>query len=285
MNNHTLTPETIRVGAVSFFNGKPLIYGLQARDNIDVITMVPSDLGRALDAGDIDVGLVPSIDYLTNSANWQILPVSAIGSRGEVLTVRVFSQINPEDISQLTCDTDSHTSVVLARIIWRQKYQKKLKITPLQDIKASPSVLLIGDKVIPQLGKWPYELDLGQIWAELTALPFVYAFWAVKSDLQAGRINKIIKSLRWAYRNGVANIDRIALEYGPKHGFEPGLARQYLTRNIYFEFGDEQLQAIKKFYDLAGRLDSDDSGQNTICQKDLLIAPVPQPVTKKRIQV
>ena len=58
------------------------------------------------------------------------------------------------------------------------------------------SVLLIGDKVVtdaPPEERYPYQMDLGAAWKELTGLPFVYAVWSVPdSDAQVKHFGKVV---------------------------------------------------------------------------------------------
>ena len=89
------------VGTVSFFNARPLIYDLERQENVRLCPEVPARLFEALDNGDIDVGMVPSIDYQRCENEMLILPIAAIGSEGEVLTVRVFSQRPLDEIEIL----------------------------------------------------------------------------------------------------------------------------------------------------------------------------------------
>ncbi len=242
-----------RVGAVSFFNARPLIYGLDTHSRVLLQQKVPAQLGRDLDSGDIDVGLVPSIDYQVSRKDWLILPIAAIGSEGEVLTVRVFSRQPLDKVDCLTCDTDSHTSVALARIIWHLQYGRSLTVKPLKDIKSEPAVLLIGDKVLGQLGRWPYELDLGETWTRLTSLPFVYAFWAVPTETETNA-DVLAGILQRTCREGMANIDEIIERYAGQHGFDDEIARRYFADNIVFDFGTRQQQALTRFYELAYQL-------------------------------
>ena len=240
-----------RVGAVSFFNARPLIYGLDGCPRVLLQPKVPAQLGLDLDSGTIDVGLVPSIDYQTSRSDWLILPIAAIGSEGEVLTVRVFSQQPLDEIDSLACDTDSHTSVALARIIWHLRYSRSLAVKPLRDIESESAILLIGDKVLGQLGRWPHELDLGSAWTELTLLPFVYAFWAVPFGVNADVLAGILQR---TCREGMANIDDIIERYAGQHGFDDDIARRYFADNLVFDFGTRQRQGLTRFYELAYQL-------------------------------
>ena len=56
--------QPIRVGAVSYLNTKPLIEGLGTfAPNADLKLDVPSRLADRLAAGDLDVGLIPVVEY------------------------------------------------------------------------------------------------------------------------------------------------------------------------------------------------------------------------------
>ncbi|MCK5271973.1 MAG: menaquinone biosynthesis protein [Sedimentisphaerales bacterium] len=245
--------DRYRVGAVSFFNARPLIYGLDNHSRVLLQPKVPAQLGLDLNSGAIDVGLVPSIDYQTSRSDWLILPIAAIGSEGEVLTVRVFSQQPLDEIDCLACDTDSHTSVALARIIWHLRYGRSLAVKPLRDVKSESAILLIGDKVLGQLGRWPHELDLGAAWTQLTLLPFVYAFWAVPPETETNA-DVLAGILQRTCREGIANIDDIIECYAGQHGFDDEIARRYFADNIVFDFGARQRQGLTRFYELAYQL-------------------------------
>ena len=79
-----------RLGVVSFLNAKPLIAGLDADQEIELVFDVPSRLPRLLDDGLVDAALVPIIDLVREGRNWQIVSDACIGGDGETLTVRVF---------------------------------------------------------------------------------------------------------------------------------------------------------------------------------------------------
>ena len=239
----------VRIGVVSFFNARPLTYGLAENPLVELSTHVPAELGEALGECKVDAALIPSVDYQESDGEWLVLGGGAIASCGEVLTVRVFSREPLEQVGQLACDGDSHTSVVLARIVWRLRFGRELDVVELNGVADSQGgVLLIGDKVLKELGKWPYELDLGAAWTELTGLPFVYAFWAVRGDCDTRGIEGVLEQAR---REGVANVDDIVGRYAERHGFSCELGRRYLTENIRFELGEQERKGLVRFYELA----------------------------------
>lgn len=240
-----------RVGAVRFLNARPLVFGLEDEPGLSLHYDVPARLAEALAEGRIDVGLVPSIDYQRSDGQWLIVPGAAIASRGEVLTVRVFSRCPLDQVERIACDTDSHTSVALAALVWQLRFGRMPEMTALDGPCGSEAtVMLIGDKVMGELGQWAHELDLGQAWTEMTSLPFVYAFWAVRADA-GGDVP--VDALQRARQQGMAHIDAIVDEYADEHGFERGVARKYLTEHLSFDLGRPEWQGLARFYSLAHR--------------------------------
>ncbi len=84
----------IRVGAVSYLNTKPLLYGLQhgpIKDEIELKLEYPARLVGMLKTGEIDIGLV-SVGALTELGEYHVVSDYCIGTEGEVASVAVFSQ-------------------------------------------------------------------------------------------------------------------------------------------------------------------------------------------------
>src|SRR5687767_7383678 len=113
--------STLRIGSVSYLNAKPLIHGLENQKDLSLILDVPSKLLPGLRDKRFDIALLPVIDY-QRLDNLKIVPSGGIGCDGPTLTVRIFSRVPIEKIQTLACDTDSHTSVALARIILAEEF-------------------------------------------------------------------------------------------------------------------------------------------------------------------
>jgi chorismate dehydratase len=101
---------------VSFLNAKPLIYGLEEASGVELKLDVPSRLLDGLLQARFDVALLPVIDY-QRLPGLKLLTSGGIGCDGPALTVKIFSPVPIEKIATLGCDTESHTSVALARIV------------------------------------------------------------------------------------------------------------------------------------------------------------------------
>jgi chorismate dehydratase len=251
------TRRVLRLGSVSFLNAKPLIYGLDAAEGIELGLDVPSRLLDGLRQGRYDVALLPVIDY-QRMEGLRLLTSGGIGCDGPTLTVRIFSPVPIEQIQTLACDTDSHTSVALARIVLAESYRIRPEFVPLTSFRegqaaAGVAKLLIGDKVVaqePARSLMPYQLDLGEAWKRLTGLPFVFAAWMAREGVE---LPDLPRRLEEAKRQGLAHIDDIIDRDAGALGWPADVARRYLTRHLKFDIGAAQLQAIEHFHALAAR--------------------------------
>ena len=248
----------IHIGSVSFLNAKPLIYGLDADPRVELGLEVPSKLLDGMRRGRYDVALLPVIDY-QRMDGLRLLTAGGIGCDGPTLTVRIFSKVPIERIRTLACDTDSHTSVALARIVLAESYGVCPEFVPLtasregQAADGGLAMLLIGDKVVaqePPRERMPHQLDLGGAWKALTGLPFLFAAWMARDGVELGDLPDVLARAR---ADGQAHVESIiAREAGPR-GWPADVARQYLTQYLKFEVGPDQVRAVEQFHRLAHR--------------------------------
>ena len=59
---------TVRIGAVEYLNSRPHVYGLDRSPRFQVRFDVPSKCADLLHDGAVDLGLIPSIEYLRGPA-------------------------------------------------------------------------------------------------------------------------------------------------------------------------------------------------------------------------
>ena len=248
---------TRRVGSVRFLNARPLVDGLADRPGLEIHEDVPSRLLDELLADRVDVALCPVIDFQTAAQPLRLVPVGGIGSDGPTLTVRLYSQVPPEQIQYVQIDPDSHTSIVLLQIILADRYDRRPRLIEPGAAPGSPppqAMLLIGDKVItraPDAATYPHQLDLGLAWKQMTGLPFVFAIWMARADTDLGPLPQELDEQR---RRNVDRLDQIAARLGPAEGWPVDLARRYLGEMLRYETGSRQLQAIERFWQRAYEL-------------------------------
>ena len=245
-------PRTLRIGSVSYLNAKPLIYGLEEAADLDLQLEVPSRLLSGLEEKRFDIALLPVIDY-QRLDGLCLVPSGGIGCEGPTLTVRIFSKKPIERIETLACDTDSHTSVALARVIFAERYGRQPTLIDLvhDDGPTADARLLIGDKVVcEEPPGFDYQLDLGHAWKELTGLPFVFAIWTARRGVD---LRDLPARLEQARIDGLAHVNELIPRFAIPRGWPAGMALQYLTVYLKFEIGEKQLEAIGLFHELAAK--------------------------------
>ncbi len=254
-----------RLGVVSYLNAKPLIEGLELDPRITMVHDVPSRLADRLEQGEVDAALVPVIDLVRGGRRWRIVSDACIGCDGETLTVRVLSRVPPESIRRLHVDGDSHTSVVLASVLWRELYGRRLELLPFrgnETVEACEAVLLIGDKVVRHgLIGYDLETDLGSAWKHLTSLPFVFAVWAAPVEQDTAELGAILSQAR---DRGVKSAAMIAEDLAPGLGWPTTLAKRYLCTRIKYHLGPRQRQGMERFLALAEKHDLVDAGERLV---------------------
>ncbi len=96
----------VRLGAVEYLNARPLVYGLDDSPRFSLRFDVPSRCADLLHAGDIDLGLIPSIEYLRGPVPYAIVPGLAIASRGPVASVALYTRREPRDVRSIAMDIE-----------------------------------------------------------------------------------------------------------------------------------------------------------------------------------
>ena len=247
----------IRLGAVGFLNARPLTWTLERTPGLWAVRYdVPSVCAARLHAGEVDLGLVPSIDYA--QAEYRLVPGVGIGSRGAVSSVALYTRRPVDALRRIALDTSSRTSVALLRVLCRHRFGINPEFVPHRPdlaamVRDHDAGLLIGDPAFDAdpgpLGV--SKLDLGEEWTAMTGLPFVYAAWTglpgVVGPAEVG-------ALQDAQAAGVAAVDAIAAEYGHGDAARTARAAAYLRDNVRYGLGPEERAGLQTFLDHAADL-------------------------------
>ena len=247
----------VRLGAVGYLNARPLVYGLDRSPRFDVRYDVPSTCARLLHEGAIDVGLIPSIEYLRGGP-YRIVPDLAIASHGPVASVTLLTSKPMADVRSIAMDTSSRTSVALVRVLCARLFH----IEPTLDARGPDAddmlthcdaALIIGDNALfldPGSVRLKRDttidtIDLGEAWTRLSGLPFVYAFWAGRPD--ALSVDDVA-SLQRARDEGVGRPAELAREYLADRPDRHEIGARYLRDNIQYYLGDAERAGLETFF-------------------------------------
>lgn len=236
----------IRVGAVSYLNTKPLIYGFEngmMQEAINLEIDFPSKIASMLLLDEIDVGLVP-VAIIPEMKEHYIVSDYCISCEGEVASVCLFSDVPLHRIEKILLDYQSRTSVELLKILVKQYWKINVVFEETtgeyqSKITGTTAALVIGDRALEQRTISKYIFDLGLEWKKFTGLPFVFAAWISNKKLDKG----FVDSFNDANSFGLARIEAIVAE----NPFSQFNLHDYYTNYIRFELNEQKLEALQLF--------------------------------------
>jgi chorismate dehydratase len=247
----------LRVGAVNYLNAKPLVERLaELAPDVELSLDLPSRLADQMAAGDLDVGLIPVVEYLRGDG-YTFVPNVAIASRGPVLSVTLFSRVPWAEIRSVALDEGSRTSAALTKILLRTKHGldprfEQLPIDAPAEAATTDAVLLIGDRAMRAcLPGHRYAFDLGEEWTAWTGLPMVYAVWAVRGGVELGATER---AFHRAKEHGLSRAGLIAQREAPGLALDAGFCRRYLETVIRYDLGPAELAGLRRYHELAAEL-------------------------------
>ena len=245
--------------AVSYLNTLPLVWGMlhgPQQRLFDLSFAVPAVCADRLEAGEADIGIVPSVEI--PRLGLRTLKGTGIASRGAVRSILLVSKTDPRRIHTLATDSSSRTSVALARIILAQRYGCEPELVSMAPdlermLARADAALIIGDPALRlDPATLPYRvLDLGSEWRELTSLPMVFAVWAGQPERVREEWEEAFTA---SYRYGAAHLDQILDANERDHSIPRALAEHYLTQNVVFELGPLEYEGLDRFLAYAGEL-------------------------------
>jgi chorismate dehydratase len=264
----------LRIGCVKYLNARPLIYGWSGAVDFDH----PAALCRKLERGDLDVALVSSLEYLRRPI-YRIVDRVSISAYGAVYSVIVAHNEDLSRAQEIDIDPASETSVALLRCLLDQRDLKPrlVRNTDLQSVRraelhsAEPATmrasagsetaesmsagrtgqgpvfrLLIGDQAIrfrAEHGERYHYWDLAETWTKMTSLPFAFAFWLIRPEIQNAK--GIADKLRALRDHNVASIDELALSQSE---VSPTFCRKYYREHLFFDFGEREKAGLREFH-------------------------------------
>lgn len=241
-----------RIAAVSYVNTLPFIAGLQSpliHEEIDVILAHPAQCAELLERGEVDIALCP-VGALPALKEYHVITDYCIGCDGPVRTVSIYSHQPLNDIEQVVLYAESRTSNLLAQILNREYWKYPIRFLPALPVSPAspvlPGFLFIGDICFQKEKEFAYRTDLGLAWKEYSGLPFAFACWVSKEEIESSFIEKLNK----VFAEGIASIDQLA--FAP--GMDEHVMKDYLRKNISYPLDVGKKEAMRLFFELGRNL-------------------------------
>ncbi len=111
-----------------------------------------------------------------------------------------------------------------------------------QILEENDAILLIGDKVFDMQNNFKYSFDLGEIWKEMTGLPFVFAVWVTTLEMSE---HSVMNDLQEAFEYGVSTIP----EWTKKEDLETigNNLITYYRENIKYRLSEDYYNSLNLF--------------------------------------
>lgn len=255
--------EKTVMGKISYINASPVYYGLDnglLPDWLEMDPDVPSALNRKIIEGQIVISPISAAFYAMNHRELLLLPDLSISCHGRVLSVILASRYPIDDLSGKTVrlSRESASAASFLKMIFHQR-----NITPVYqtgDVSRIETVaqdtdaaLIIGDTALtlPWHEKFRYCIDLGQLWYEMTGLPFVFAVWVVRRSFAESNpicVKKIHDLLMASKASGYRHLDKIIKLSAGKLNIEQQRIKEYFDL-LFCDLDDEKIKAMGLFFD------------------------------------
>lgn len=269
----------VRISIVEYLNTAPLVWGFTdgpLEGKYDLQFTVPSVCAEQLRRGEVDVAIIPAIEYQTIPGT-VVLPEMAVAAKGPVRSILVVAKKPIELAQRIALDTSSRSSRALVRLLCRQLWKIKPEFIdappePAAMLQVADAALIIGDPALRiavkmdaltekkpsgeeccggDAGDWPipglqsfFVYDVAHEWMEMTGQPCVLAIWVARRDAVT---SELVADFLASKAYGMARIGEIAEAASLQLDLPAPALEKYLRENIDYSL-DETNQAGLELY-------------------------------------
>jgi chorismate dehydratase len=273
----------LRISIVEFLNTAPLVWGFTdgpLAGKYDLSFAVPSQCAEALRRGDVDVAIIPAIEY-QRMENVVALPGMAVAAKGEVRSILVVSKRPIDMAKKIALDSSSRSSAALVKLLasgyWGIKPEYvEAAPDPSEMLKHADAALIIGDPALrvalkmealseklpgggecckgdPEDMPVPgfetvFVYDIAYQWREMTGKPCVLAIWVGRRDAITP---EVVADFQASKKYGMERIREISEAASVKLDMPAKALERYLTDNIDFNLDEENLEGLRLYYEKA----------------------------------
>ncbi|MEM7310804.1 MAG: menaquinone biosynthesis protein [Planctomycetota bacterium] len=239
----------LRVGTVPYLVGRPVDCGLEDERDIELVKQVPARLVEGLRTGSIDVALVSTVE-LFRRPGYGYLDRFLVAGRGHVSSVQVFLRKPEAEVRSVALDPASRAAASLTQVVWPGERPEFREVPPEGDPRAAgtDAWLRIGDVALTETFEPDAKATFNPSarWTELTGLPFAFAVWIVRPDVD---VTPYRAAFERASERGRERREDYARETATRLGVPLEAARRYFFDEIdYAPEPDELREALTAFH-------------------------------------
>lgn len=239
--------DVLRASLVDYVNAWPLTWGLLRRavEGVEALTDIPSACADRLARGEVEAGLVPSVEA-ARIPGIRIVRGVGIASRERVRSVILVGRQPLETAKTVALDVASRSSAAMARILFHDllgvKPQFHAAAPDLGEMLSHhDAALLIGDPALRADLSGLHVLDLADGWNRLTGLPFVFAVWAVRPSVPP-------EPFLWSREYARTHASEILDAAATRTGMPREVLAEYLDGDLHHDLEEEDEKGLAEFY-------------------------------------
>jgi chorismate dehydratase len=272
--------EKLRISIVEYLNTAPLVWGFTdgpLRGKYDLSFTVPSQCAEALRRGDVDVAIMPAVEY-QRMEGVVVLPDMAVAAKGEVRSILLLAKKRIELVKRIALDHSSRSSAALVRLLCAEHWGIAPEFVeaapdPAAMLAEADAALVIGDPALrvaiqaaalaerkpsgdvccggdPNAMPVPgvqtlFLYDVAHQWREMTGLPCVLALWVARRDAVTPQV---VADFLASKEYGLARIAEIAEGASMKLNLPAAALESYLRDNIDFSLDEENRAGLELYF-------------------------------------
>lgn len=244
----------LRVGLIPYLNSA-VFYSHMDQANVELSEYAPREMALAVERGELDAGPLPVAEWFRMGDALTPVGDYCVATRQQSVSILLFSKVMPGEMegARIAITEQTATAVQLLRVLFKEHWWVDPGAFVTRD-EPHDAILLIGDEALfnrSGIDDYPFVHDLGEVWDEMTGLPFVYAHWLARSDADPGALSELERLLGESLDESLANVAGITSEGWESADLAPEEAVSYIDQFIY-RMGDrerESLALFRTYYD------------------------------------
>ena len=223
---------------------------------IEVIELPPNELKTAISENHIQGGLVPLVDSFDLNGSMRNLSGFCVATMAHAGSVKLHSKVPIQELTGNTVSVpwEAPTSVKLLQVLLSIKHEVNPAAYVSED-QPHEARLLAGNQGLRHrrgLREHPHLYDLGDEWTQWTGLPFVFARWILRNDVERQDALIVEDSLYTSLQDWADGLYRVL---GPAIPLpiHPQDIHTY-TQGLRYFMGRPEEQSVEQFQKYLGQL-------------------------------
>ncbi len=241
---------TTRIGRIPYLNSEVFYNGMDAEADVELTPLVPRALSAAASDGGLDAGPVPLVTCFELEDRFTPLGDFCIATVEKARSILLYSKRPIDEFNDAVVGVTGETSTSVQ--LMKTLFAKRFRVNPRRYValcdEPADAFLLIGDEALKHrrgVSGYPYLYDLGEEWHHWTGLPFVFARWVVRRDLEDVKVRWLESLLSRSIEKGLADVDKIAASRQDLNMTSEEVIEY--VRSFHYRLAPPELQSIQKF--------------------------------------